>query len=69
MITAGYLFAETEYQICAYAENVYGNVSDGAVKYFATVAMDANYQYTTTISGASAVSLAANTVCDTAAGY
>jgi len=39
------LYAETDYQICGYAENVFGNVSAGSVAYFSTTAQDANYNW------------------------
>lgn len=44
-IGLGYLYAETDYQTCGYAENVYGNTSEGSVAYFSTTAQDANYNW------------------------
>lgn len=36
-INASWLFSETSYQICGYAENVYGQTSVGNVAYFSTL--------------------------------
>jgi len=40
-----YLWSETDYQICAYAENIYENWSAGSVYYFSTTTMDVNYYW------------------------
>lgn len=39
-INATWLFSETEYQICGYADNVFGQTSAGNVAYFQTTNQD-----------------------------
>jgi len=46
-----WLWAETKYQVCGYADNVYGNTSDGSVAYFATTSNDNNYNWEVSAQG------------------
>jgi len=45
MISLVHLWADTHYQVCGYADNVYGNTSAGSVQYFDTTAQDSNYNW------------------------
>lgn len=54
--------AGTDYQICAYAENVFGSVSAGSVTYWSTLATDVAYGWAITASGPNQVSISNDNV-------
>jgi len=56
------LAAGTDYQICAYAENVFGSVSDGSVAYWSTSAVDVAYNWAITASGPNQVNISNDNV-------
>lgn len=44
-IAATWLYGTTDYQVCGYHKNVFGNTSTGSVAYFATATQDVNYNW------------------------
>lgn len=58
------MWAATDYQICAYAENIYGNWSAGSVEYFTTTAIDSNYKWEVKATSTNTATTSADTIRD-----
>lgn len=54
-ITADYLQAETDYQMCGYLENIYGDVSTISLDYWVTGDADPNYEWSIGVSATTSV--------------
>jgi len=63
-INASWLWANTEYQICGFAENVFEQSSVGAVAYFTTTATDTAQSWTVGATGTSTTGVEDNVIRD-----
>lgn len=63
-INPTYLWAATTYQVCAYAENIYGNASEGEVVYFSTAAADSKTNWEVTAIGTTTTGIDVNVIRD-----
>lgn len=68
-INPTYLWAATTYQVCAYAENIYGNASEGVVVYFSTAAADSKTNWEVTAIGTTTTGIDVNVIRDIVSEY